>query len=399
MSTQRTPQNGDMTLVYALLVALPFAFAVCVWYFEHESVSYNLLKWSWTHLGWIDLPFMPDSLRALRAHIATLARSPAMVSFEQLVSVVNQAGTYFVWLPALISVAGAWMAVNHRANKTRRKITAETLPHIMARHCPAIIPALYYGDKDTLLLNVDPHEHRSALTPDEWVAQHGVLVAGGLDRSRCAALLAVDLGTHLTSLEELTPIEKAMFAVFALRVFEGRGDGDPAQALLDSLNRSCHHHTFQGKKGYPNLGLATEYFQRLSGHPDAAAWLERHPYSRTLLYALHKAAMTCGKLPSSHFRWLKGMDRSLWYALNTTGRKKPFMESAAVFTQAGWEVFAFDRGYKLTEPSLEDAVDALEGYLVKVGLVAARPHSQEHPSTDLVRTNPAPSPSLDGFAA
>ena len=88
---------------------------------------------------------------------------------------------------------------------------------------------------------------------------------------------------------------------------------------------------------------------------------------------MHKAALASGKLPSSHFRWLKGIDRRLWYALNTTGRKSPFVESAAVFTQTLWEDFAFDNGYRLTEPCLEDAIDGIEAYLVKIGLMAARP--------------------------
>jgi intracellular multiplication protein IcmP len=63
------------------------------------------------------------------------------------------------------------------------------------------------------------------------------------------------------------------------------------------------------------------------------------------------------------------MDRGLWYALNTTGRKKPFIESVAVFTQASWESFARDSGYVLTKPCLEGAIDGVENYLVQVGLV------------------------------
>ena len=92
---------------------------------------------------------------------------------------------------------------------------------------------------------------------------------------------------------------------------------------------------------------------------------------------MHKAALKTGKLPSSHFRWLKGMDRQLWYALNTTGRKGPFIESAAVFTQALWEDFATDEGYRLPTPHLDDAIDGIETYLVKIGLMATQPAKED----------------------
>lgn len=91
---------------------------------------------------------------------------------------------------------------------------------------------------------------------------------------------------------------------------------------------------------------------------------------------MHKAALATGKLPSAHFRWLKGLDRQLWYALNTTGRKGPFIESAAVFTQALWEDFAADNGYRLDAPQLDDAIDGIEAYLVKIGLTTTQ-HSKE----------------------
>ena len=160
--------------------------------------------------------------------------------------------------------------------------------------------------------------------------------------------------------------EKAMFAVFGTRLFARDTDTEKvsAQDLLDSLNRSCH----QGK-GYPDLSITDKAFAQYATHPDVSTWLQKHAYPRTLLHAMHKEALLTGKLPSSHFRWLKGMDRGLWYALNTTGRKTPFLESAAVFTQTLWEEFAHEHGYQLTEPYVDDAIDGLQAYLAKIGLL------------------------------
>ena len=167
-----------------------------------------------------------------------------------------------------------------------------------------------------------------------------------------------------------------MFAVFGARLLSEGKDISVAQQLLDDLNRSCHTGTFEGKKGYPNLGLTDAAFKKYSVHPDAQAFLLRHPYPRTMLFAMHKLASKSGKLPSSQFRWLKGMDRSLFYALNIGLRKAPFLEQSSVFTQMQWEEYAENVGYRLTEPLIEDAINGVEKYLAKLGLVTQQGEPQ-----------------------
>ncbi|HET9645721.1 MAG TPA: conjugal transfer protein TrbA, partial [Burkholderiaceae bacterium] len=320
-------------------------------------------------LGLVDAPWMPAAVGRWRAESAALASAPHNVNLTQLLDVMNTAGYFFVVIPLAMTVRAIVAATRHRANLTRRRVDATTLPWIMAKHAPAVIPALYYGDSKTQLLNVDPPEHRSAVAPEEWVREHGLLVNGRLDRAKARELLVADLGTRIERLDELRPHERAMFAVFGTRLLSDRTDIARAQALLDDLNRSCHKGTHEGKKGYPQLGLAEDAFRQYARHPQAAQWLRKHPYPCTLLHSMHKEALTLGALASSHFRWLKGIDRGLWYALNTTGRKVSFIESAAVFTQAMWEDFAHNCGYELTEPYVDDAINGVESYLIKIGLM------------------------------
>lgn len=366
------PRTDDMGFVYLAAAALVGGFLWFLWHEYHEVISYYALLWTWTQLGLLDWSWMPEAVRTWRAQAAALATKPAQLSLQQLLDVMDTAGRFFVVLPIALTLRAVVLATRHRANLTRRRIDATSLPWIMAKHAPAIIPALYYGDKDTLLLNTDPKEHRSSLNPEEWVAQHALLVDGVLDRARCRELLTADLGKPVKDLSEMQPHERALFTVFGARLLSDGSDAGEAQKLLDKLNRSCHTGTFNGQRGYPDLTLAQRAFERYAKHPDALQWLARHPYPRTLLHSMHKQVMHSGALPSSHFRWLKGMDRGLWYALNTTGRKTPFIESAAVFTQAIWEDFAHDRGYALTEPFVDDAIDGVEKYLVKIGLMRPR---------------------------
>ena len=366
MSSAGDGRRDDMGLVHLGLFALLAVLVMVIWYLEHTAIAYSGLKWVWLQLSIFDWDFIPGWARDIRGQAALLAANSSQVTFAQLIEVMNKAGYFFIWIPLFMTYRGIRTAISHPSNKTRRKVTVETLPWIVSKHSPAVIPTLYYGD----LLNEDPEEHRSSVNPEEWVERHGVLINGRLDRERCRALLILDLGDPINSLDDLSPHEKALFAVFGTRILSNGRDRHKAQELLDDLNWSCHQGTYEGKKGYPDLSIADKAFKKYSRHPDAQAWLTKHRYAKTLLHAMHKKATETGKVPSSHFRWLKGMDRGLWFALNTTGRKGPFQESSAVFTQALWEEFVHDIGYRLADPYVDDAIDGLEKYLIKIGLVA-----------------------------
>ncbi len=361
-------RRDDMASVYAGLAGLAAVLLYAFWHMAHTEISYYALQWAWHQLAWVEWALGDHTVKQWRREIAKLAASPASVDLATLIEYLNKAGLSLVWIPICLSIRGLILAARHPGQRTRRRITAAALPAIMSKHSPAVIPALYYGD----LLDTDPIEHRSSLNPEDWAARHGVLINGALNRTKCLEVLTLDLGSPVSGLHEMAPHEQALFAVFGSRLLAGGKDHDVAQQLLDQLNRSCHSGTWKGKRGYPDLTLTSTAFVQYAAHHEAARWLAKHPYPRTLLHAMHKEALAFGRLPSSHFRWLKGMDRTLWYALNTTGRKAPFVESSAVFTQTLWESFAFDSGYRLTEPCLENAVDGIEAYLAKIGLLSNR---------------------------
>jgi len=364
----RDARRDDMGMVYLTVLGIAVVGSYVLWRSMHDDIVYYSLLWCWYQLAPFDWSFSPSFIRAWRLEAAQLAAAPATVSFDQMVGMLNKVAYFYIWLPVWMAINGIKRAVKHPALVTRREITVDNLPEIMSHHSPAIIPSLYYGDpKNDLLLNADPPEHRRSQNPEEWVAEHGLLINRQLDRERCRKLLIEQLGQPITDIDQLSDCERALFTVFGARLFSD--EHHVAQNLLDELNRSCHNHTWEGKKGYPDLSIPNKYFRRFCKHPAVSEWLQKHPYPRTLLHAMHEQAMKSGKLPNAHFRWLKGMDRSLWYVLTTTGRKVAFIESAAVYTQCQWEKFVFELGYRLKQPYVDDAIDGLETYLISVGLV------------------------------
>ncbi|HRY15614.1 MAG TPA: hypothetical protein P5330_07050, partial [Candidatus Competibacteraceae bacterium] len=53
----------------------------------------------------------------------------------------------------------------------------------------------------------------------------------------------------------------------------------------------------------------------------------QHAYTATVLLRLLAEARRGGVLPPALFSWLKGVDRPLWYALTSLGRRVPFVEA------------------------------------------------------------------------
>ncbi|ECH7874678.1 conjugal transfer protein TrbA [Salmonella enterica subsp. enterica serovar Rubislaw] len=294
------------------------------------------------------------------------------LSLGEFLEVMNQtAGILYVFMLP-VTVYGLVATRNHPLSITRRKIDIHTLPKIMSTFSPAIIPALQYGDPKTQLLNVDPPEHRSAMTPDEFAISHKLVIGQRLDHERARQAFNAQLGTPLLSESSFSAHERALVAIIGLQVF--CDDRPAALELRDALNRSCgkRQREHGNKRGYPQLSLAEKAFRQVMATPQAKAWVRRHSTTRTALSALHAQDL---RLPAGQFRWLKGIDRTLWYVLSSSDRSKCFVEGAGVVTAAQWEslVSQLSKKLKVVIPAPENltafAVRGLEDDLRNIGMV------------------------------
>lgn len=294
------------------------------------------------------------------------------LSLGEFLDVMNQtAGILYVFMLP-VTVYGLVATRNHPLSITRRKIDIHTLPKIMSTFSPAIIPALQYGDPKTQLLNVDPPEHRSAMTPDEFAISHKLVIGQRLDHERARQAFDAQLGTPLLSESSFSAHERALVAIIGLQVF--CDDRSAALELRDALNRSCgkRQREHGNKRGYPQLSLAEKAFRQVMATPQAKAWVRRHSTTRTALSALQAQDL---RLPAGLFRWLKGLDRTLWYVLSSSDRSKCFVEGAGVVTAAQWEslVSQLSKKLKVVIPAPENltafAVRGLEDDLRNIGMV------------------------------
>ena len=87
----------------------------------------------------------------------------------------------------------------------------------------------------------------------------------------------------------------------------------------------------------------------------------QHAFVTTaMIRALQTAREEGGVLSSSQFVWLRGFDRSLWYALNNLGRQAFHME--AVGSMAHYKVEK-RIGRPIPRPKVEEAVKVLRDYM------------------------------------
>lgn len=402
--------NNDWTLaafglfVIVVVVSLFMREAVIQWVTTGLYVLWSLADFPHIH------PFVAQRINLL----ASIHNQANQVTWTDFFSVLNLTGSILLVVMVPLAIIGIVSVRLHPATRTRRPLNVRTLPRIMAQMSPAIIPVLQYGDPKTQLLNTDPPEQRSAQAPDEFAIEHKLVVNRRLNRERAGHLFINQLGPRLSNeripvpamppptpgaglpsrllwrlrcwqhrqkqssplcpqFEQFRDYERALFAVFGLQFFlDKRKD---AEHLLDNLNRSTRN---RKTPGYPDLRLAARAFFQVARSPEALAWIQRYGYARTAIAALHNNDL---HLPGARFRWLKGLDRTLWYALSSTGRPFPFVEGAGVVSQAHWESLAAQYQVRLTRPVMTLALDGLETDLISLGAVVD-PTPRQPPQPD-----------------
>lgn len=343
----------------APIVLLAVAGMACVltmlWQLKHDAIARSLLVWK----AYEVLPpaRLFGAADALRARLVLYFKYAHVITFQELFFLGWEIGAFYLAIPVTFGAWVAWKALRHPVVLATRVHTIQSLLEAQSRSFSAVAPVLRRD-----LSNDRSSEWASSMHPEEWVAQHGLVVNEQLDAQRTRELLVRQLGKSVAAFEQLSDAEKALFAVFGLRVFFKDAEG--SKALVDALN-----HSAANAQSRPDLSLANDAFKRCAHAKPARSWLLKHPYPRTLLMALLIEARQMGVLPSSNFIWLKPLDRALWYPLNTAGRKVPFMESAGVFNQMQAEEVAWDNDCVLSAPHVEDAVNGLRTYLEETGIV------------------------------
>ncbi|WP_088698685.1 hypothetical protein [Halomonas campaniensis] len=357
MATNHGQRQNDDAFLFGLLALVTIVLLAGIWYFYHTSIVYHTLKFSWTILGYISVGPLEHVFNPIRQELAQAGQYSDRIPFLEYLRL--SAMGYIIFSP----IAIFWIffefksTFNDPKQQTKRAMSLERLRRIMNSHSTATIPLNNYPN----LLKNNPEEHRSGISPLEFAKENGLLHRKMLDKKATENVFVKQLGDKIADIDNFQPHERAVFAILASRLFGD--DRSESQLMLDKLNRSS------SKTGYPDFTIIENEFKKYSKNPAVNDWLKHHKFKPTLLYSMHREAVKFGKLPSSYFRWLKGIDRTLWYTLNNSGRKVSWSECGGVVSQANWEMFAKNKQGTIEGIHVQPAVDALEKWLINVGTI------------------------------
>lgn len=351
------------------MVTLCLAAVLC-WLFFSDFVRWScwLLYWMWRLA---DFPTIHRYAAERINLLAATGNGAEDVSLVEWQDVMNRtAGILFVPLMPLLIVS-SWGVARHPALsfRSRRWITVHTLPRVMATFAPSVIPVLANHKADGLMNDTSP-ENAWALKPEEFALKYDLIHRRVLDRDAARAAFDAQTGVAMLPPEKWQKHERALLAVLGLQVFAD--DRAASQKLLDDLNRSCMvKRVFRAPefRTTPDWAVSEAQVSRVLACPDVGQWLAMHGTVRSALVGLYARDL---RLPPARFRWLKGVDRTLWYGLQTADTAKVFVEGAGIVAQVRAEQRAAKLG--LPRPTLmtDEAVVGLQMELETLGLVHPR---------------------------
>jgi len=382
--TPSHPGNTDPIDIFGAFAILGLMLLLIAWLFLPEFVYWSCFI---LHILWGMVDFGPFHTWAAPRYnlLASTANNAGNISFEEWVSVMEQTtGIMMVFLIPLSTVS-LWSWARHPSRNwyTRRVLNIRTLPFAMEAISPALAPILSEGDPARLLLDKRRPERRPAQTPEGFAEEHQLISNMQLDVARSRAAFVAQLGRPLTSWKSLAPHEKALFAIFGLQFF--LDDRPAAKALMDALNRSCRlkSRRDKGKFSRPVYALARPAFSRVIRSEGAAKWLREHRYVSSGLVWLYAHDL---RLTPPNWLWLKGVDRTLFYALHRANTTKGFIEGAGIVAVARTESEAIRLGLPCPEVCVEEAIDGLRADMVSLGLIWDEPQpDRDHKRR--IRTN------------
>jgi hypothetical protein len=148
-----------------------------------------------------------------------------------------------------------------------------------------------------------------------------VASGGKLNIEKATKVFVEQLGPLWVGHKTLKPYMKGILAALLVRCVAKKGN-EIAQSLCERMAIDSE-----------NFDWATEIIEKHINEPMIKKVLARHAYTYTIfatLMQLSRTAENPGVFASAQFKWVRTMDRRLWYTLNNVGRYSFHVECAGI---------------------------------------------------------------------
>ncbi len=296
---------------------------------------------------------------------------PNSVYWADIVAVLSTVGGIMRWpIAAIIIVMTVTVmfkmkggGFTRRFSLVSRKGTGISFVAYQSSLWKAIKPVLTFNP-DNIGTNEDP-----ARTPLEWLRDHNIspvqTVRGGpitLPISETEAALSRQLGPVWTGLLE-APVHVQFLAVIAALNYSWssarRKLGEDAATIMSQKAPRERQEVLLARLIKPHLenrALVTAV-NTVAG---------RHHYQSTAICALYEWSRRKGAvLASAEVRWLKRIDRVMWYSINNLGRRAFHVEAGGVIAHYFAECVNFER---IDKPYVLPAIEGLQSTVNEMGI-------------------------------
>jgi intracellular multiplication protein IcmP len=369
MPASQQPQSGsnaDNSLDFLWMIVLIIGALALTWFFGRTYITAFVLKIRFYEIFAIDyilggynyiaqLLHLPlPNTSDLGQDLNVINSKPLKLPLAQLVSISNDVGKYMMIPAALIICLLAVITyVANISERFKHIYNMDTLRKSENRIWPQVSPVMRV---DLVKKDLDEGPWSSSLSPMLFAKKYNLLIEQKDDNAKVVVRLnegaayrvfALQIGQFWRDIETFPLHVQALYAIFLARANQDRKNADnllnqiAASASSDKLD-------FRGVK---------ELVKKHKNSKFANLATSRHAYMLTVMATLLEFARTDGVLATAEFLWLKPVDRTLWYTLNSVGRQTAFPEVAGTF--AHW---AAERklGRPLRVPMVEEAVKALD---------------------------------------
>lgn len=357
--------GGGESLDFLWMVVVIVIAAFAIWYFYQKEITsfiflirlYEVklirIVVEWLSPVFTFLTFSPPSMADLNQWEGYIASRPVNISFDSVEEISQLVGSYLAYpVMVILGLLGLFIYRKHVTLKFKTIFSMQTLKKAELNVWPQSKPTL---GKDLVSEDLKKGPWAMAMTPVAFCEQHKIIKSivkdgksiGKLVRGPAYRVFSLQTGRLWPGLNGLKIHVKALLAIFSAKA---NHDTDLANKLLDQISTSSGTGKldFSGVQEVLNKYYPSKVVQRTIAH---------HAYLLTVMASMLELARTDGVLASAEFLWLKPIDRTLWYMLNSVGRRVAVPEIAGAF--AHW-LAEKELKAPIRTPMVEAAVKAME---------------------------------------
>lgn len=389
--SQKTDNTGFNPMTIVICAGLGFFVLYIFWWRFHTPLSmvygyYRMLTNApaWLIGEWVwNVPILIAPYHDAAAFLR--ATPPEQILLSDIVRTswpVNVGLLLLVSLPLIVRSIRQSIRTNPLNHKNYGRARDFTV-HTFMKAQETVYPHLkLYGALNMLKQPVNSGALRMADNEKQFAVKHGLIASGSsaqstrIDAEKARKVFRQQLGAYWEDLDALQPHELILFAAFAPKsaaTDHKMSDGDYKKSLdlSGELLNACWTTLAPSERGRvpstaemrkilhssPLYAKARSVAQQYSKNHIVSGIMRRHAFVLTGFYELLVTARYTGVLPAAEFRWLKLIDRRMWFVLNTVGRSVAVPEVAGVYAHYLYEMKA---GVAIERPMVDNAAEALQ---------------------------------------